>query len=197
VQARQHGALRAAELEDHEAAPRGEHAEDLRQAGPQVGQVAHAEADRDGIERAIREGEPESVPFDRHAPVGQALPVELLPGDGEHGPGEIAADDEGGGFRLRGESHAQIPGAPAQVQDAQPGVDTRLAGRLAAPAGVEVEAQNVIQEVVPAGNAGEHRFDFRGLAAVQRDRHAGEYNNHATPERPGSPSLDSPFDALI
>src|SRR5206468_2637025 len=76
-------ALRPRDLEDGKAAARAEHPPQLAQPSPEVFDVADAEADRRGVELAVREREREQIALD---PVDRRrLPARPL----EHPRGEV------------------------------------------------------------------------------------------------------------
>src|SRR5438105_2441453 len=100
--------MRARDLEDPEPPARRQNPAELGQASYEIVEVANPEADRDGIERAVREGKLERVsrdPFDR---------VRLLAGTLEHALGEIDACHPAPQFRV---GDRQVPGTAARVED--------------------------------------------------------------------------------
>jgi hypothetical protein len=85
--------------------------------------------------------------------------------------GKVAANDERGRGRPLSESERQVAGAPAKVEDPEAGLQCGLGGGASPPPNVEIQAQDVVQEVVPSRDRAEHGFDAGRLFALDGGRH--------------------------
>ena len=139
---------RRRDLEDPEPPAGLQHPAELGQRRRQVGDVAHAEADRGRVELRIRERHGHDVPLQ---PSNSLL---LGAGAVEHPGREVEADDLARpGFQRR---HGQVAGAAAGVEDAVARPDDRL-DRLAAPVLVEADGHDAVHHVVDRRDPVEHR----------------------------------------
>ena len=127
-----------------------------------VSEVAESVADRDRIERIVGEREAERVTSNQlHwaglSGGGVGNPAEAFRGDLEHRPAEIEPDDARPSARQR-PSH--IPRSATEVKRASARRTGNKPGETALPASVETETLDVVDQVVPAGDAGEERVDL-------------------------------------
>src|SRR4029079_17346235 len=98
------------DLEDRQAAAGAQDTSQFHQAGPEVGDVPHAEADRDAVEDGVREREGQHVsldPFDR---------VGLPPCTYEHLAGEVEPRDDAA---LALGREAEVAGPATRVEHAR------------------------------------------------------------------------------
>ena len=144
---------RPRDLEDADAPARLEHPPQLVEPALEVGDVADAEADRGGVERAVLEGQLEEIalhPLDRR----------LLPPRALQHPGREVEPDHLAGARLAGRDR-EVARAAAAVEDAIAGRDD-LAHGQAAPALVEPDRHDAVHQVVDRRDPVEHAADAFG-----------------------------------
>jgi len=86
----------------------------------------------------------------------------LLLTDAQHRRGEVNADDASGWRLTRSSSDREVGGSRAEIKDALASCEGQGANCGTTPASVDAGAQQVIEEVVPAGNRVEHAGDTLG-----------------------------------
>ena len=144
---------RLRDLEDREPAAGPQDAPQLAEAGTEIGDVAHAEADRGGVEARVRVGQREHVALD---PLDR---VRLAPRPHEHLAREVEPRDDAA-LALGGDR--EVARAAARVEHAGAGLDDRL-DREPAPAAVEPHRHDVVHDVVDRRDPVEHRPHAFGL----------------------------------
>lgn len=152
------------ELEDDQWGRRPEQAGKFAQSVVDGGEVAHAEGDHGAIDRLIAEGLAKGVAAGGHdrqsGGFGQAM--------NEHGKGEIGGDDAAAEAVPGGQFHCEIQSAGASIEEQA----IRYGGRHqgidgeASPALIDVEAEQVVEEVVPWCDGAEHSLHRGGLVGA-------------------------------
>ena len=118
-----------------------------REAGPEIGDVAHAEADGGRVEAGVRVGQREHVALD---PLDRAR---LAPRPHEHLAREVEPRDDAA-LALGGDR--EVARAAARIEHAGAGLDDRL-DREPPPAAVEPHRHDVVHDVVDRRDPVEHR----------------------------------------
>ena len=156
-------ALRPRDLENRELAAGPQHARELLQAAFEIREVPHAEADRRGVEVAVRKRKRERVtlhPFDRARLLASAL---------EHLRREVERDDATAApLGLDGE----IARSAARVEHAVSRPYHRVHGELAPPL-IEAGRHHAVHDVVHGSDAIEHPAHRLGLEPSGLVGHAG------------------------
>ncbi len=153
-----------AHLQDDEPGARLENAGRLAEPGIEVHEVSDPEPDRRPVEGGIRVGQFESVGGDRDDP------LRLAPAELEHPGDEIGPDDQSVESWLAGEGGGQVEGAGTEVEIATIGklfpIETR--DRFASPPLVEVQAEQVVQEIVARCDGVKHPAHVGALFRAAR-----------------------------
>lgn len=133
---------------------------EFRKSGPQVRQVADAEAHQRSGEGAAGEGQPLRVAANR----GHGGLTGLVKSLGEHGEREVGAHHPASKPILAGKLQSQIEGARAGVQIASRGgpLPSERRDRTTAPPPVDVEAEHMIEQVVAVRDLAEEGPHLRG-----------------------------------
>ncbi len=150
-----------AELEDHQTGPRFEHPCGLAQAGIEIGQVADPEPDHGTIEAVGGKRQGEGVSGNR------SRPGRLILAEYQHGVNEVSGHDLTREPATAGERGCEIHGAAAQIQVPTPGCafPAELAKRGPAPEAIDIEAEEMVEKVIPGSDRREHLADVRPFPA--------------------------------
>ena len=163
---------RHGELEHHEPPARPEDAPGLAEAVFGFGQVSHPEPHRDAGEGAVRERQAAGVGAYGQHRTGSCLAAAAR----QHRKSEVRGQDGPLEPAPSRQFDGQIEGAGAHVEECLPGrgFPFELADRAPAPPAVEVEAEEVIEQVVAWRDLAEEGSDALGpvpsLVSLRRPR---------------------------
>ena len=162
------------ELEDAELAAGAEDPGQLGQGAVEVGDVAQPERDRGGVEARVGEGQGEGVGVEDRRLREPAGPrwLRARPSCGRNlgaASASIGRQKSAATISIPGAAQRQrlVAGAAAEVEDPRARGEDEGLGELAAPDAVERGRQQVVQEVVAAGDPAEHRPDPGGVLLLQ------------------------------
>ena len=138
----------------------------------QVFEVADAERYGGGVEPSFAVSGRLGVSLRQPDAAGESFPFHLFAADGQHPFGEVDAGDLRCGTRF-GQHDGQVARAGRHIQDFGGPVQAHHSHHPAAPSPVDAERQQVVQQVVPAGDPVEHRshlffFAFRLVIGFHR-----------------------------
>src|SRR5881394_130706 len=140
------------ELENHEPRSTLQHPRRFFQAGVQVREVPDPEADERAVKGGVRERQRQRIGAHRHRPRRLAFAA------GEHRQREIGAKH---GAREAGAAcqlHGEVEGAGAEIEIDARGAPFPVEPRdgAATPGAIDVEAEQMIEEIVTRRDFGEH-----------------------------------------
>ena len=155
-------------------------ARELAQGAVEVSHVAQPERHRRGVEAPVGKGESERIGVeDRRPRAGAGSANRAIGGRGgrggrgglelgrrerQHRQAKVGGDDFDPGATQR---QSLVAGAAAEVEDPRARGEDQRPGELAPPDPVEGGREQVVQEVVAAGDPAEHRPDPCGVLLLQ------------------------------
>src|SRR4051812_43405506 len=146
-------------LQHNQPGPGFEHARGFGESAIEIHQVAEAPADHGTIERVLGKRKIEGVGGDGYQP-RRLLPTQL-----QHLSYEISTDDAApkSGRPGKGRPEVQRAGAEVEIDSLRSPLPPQQLYCPAAPALIEVEADDPVEPIVGGSDGGEHRADVRPL----------------------------------
>src|SRR5690606_9358701 len=148
-----------------------------------VGDVAQAEADRDAMERAVRERQRLRVRLHVGDVAGDAGIEQPVAAELEHPPVDVRDEHVPRSSDPLREAEREVPAAGRDVERLLAGAQARLRDGEALPVPVQAERHHVVHQVVAGGDRVE---DAAHLLLLPADRHAlvAEIGEPLPPRRP-------------
>ena len=155
------------ELKHHEFSAGFEDPGALPESLVEIGQVTNPEADGSSVEGRGGEWKVERVGIERDDRCRFAAPAL------QHGEDEIRPDDAALEAPLAGQGGGQVQGSGAQIEitSVRRSLPAEQLHRLATPAAVYIEAQEMIEKIVSGGDRREHAPDVRPLRGASGTRY--------------------------
>jgi hypothetical protein len=155
-----------AELQDHEPRAGLEHPRRFFQPGVEIGQIAHPESDRGAVEDGSSEGKREGVGIAGRRAIGLAAAQQ------QHGLHEVGGEDPSPEIRPVAQLGGQVhrPRTEVEIGPFRRPFPAKPVHRKPPPAAVEVEAENMIEQVVPRRDGREYPPDVGPLLGPAGDR---------------------------
>jgi RNA polymerase sigma-70 factor (ECF subfamily) len=142
------------EFQDHEPRAGRQNSAHFGERSIQAGDVSDSKRDNSAGHRSGWERQLDRIRCDRRNPRASNLVTPLS----QHRLGEIGAHDRAAEVFCTADHYADVHRSRAQVEVRSFGIalESELANRLATPDAIDVEAQDVIEEVVPRRDLGEY-----------------------------------------
>jgi hypothetical protein len=147
------------ELQDcHFAAGPG-HSYHFRQAAIRICHITQTKGDSGDLKFPIGERKLLSVGFQKADALVGPAPTRFLSGSNQHGMAKVRTDDGHAPARGSIVSQGQVPGAGAQIQNRRHTLRRHQPSRPPAPIAIHIQAQQMIEQIIPRRNVAEHSPD--------------------------------------